>query len=409
MTRWERACIICLTAPLFFNAVLVVFRPNRTRYDYHPLVQTTTNTTITDRISGRVVCNCTKENSDEVELSPRTRPTVNYSILATETPQIWTGETLSRLGSHLTLDYSQKCPKGSLMLNTSWRNFTPEHLDCPTLFLVGARKSGTTSLYTYLSSHPKFEGISLDRGPMAGETFYFSAHYEDKNWDWSRYMRLFNQVQGYMTGDSSVGNLVNCEVPKRIWQSCGKQAKIVILLRDPLTRFLSNFLMRTHKGIRSYNNNTKVSTIVEVELQNFISAALRKRVDFTNIERSWERFRCLFNPSRNLVFEGLYYIHVMNWLCNFPPENILILNSEEFFKKTSIIFEQVIRFLGLAQPDGDTIEFITSTVYNKGSGPKLSHQHFSDLDRKKLMAIYKYSNRPLLSLLDWAGVEWTMK
>ena len=221
-------------------------------------------------------------------------------------------------------------------------------------------------------------------------------------------MKIFNQVQGYMTGDSSVGNLVNCEVPKGIWQSCGKQAKIVILLRDPLTRFLSNFLMRIHLRTR-YNNNTNVSTIVEVELQNFISAALRKRVNFTNIERSWEQFRCLFNPSRNLVFEGLYYIHVMNWLCNFPPENILILNSEEFFKKTSIIFEQVIRFLGLSQPDRDTIEFITSTVYNKGSGPKLSHHQFSDLDRKKLMAIYKYSNRPLLSLLDWGGVEWTMK
>ena len=405
MPRWF---VNCLTASLFFNAVLVVFRPHRTRDDYHPPVHTA-NTTTTDHSSRKVVCNCTKQNSEEIEPSLRTRPTVNYSIVATETPQVWTGESLSRLGSQLTLDYPQKCPKGSLMLDTSWRNFIPEHLDCPTLFLVGARKAGTTSLYTYLSRHPKFEGIHLDRGPMAGETFYFSAHYNDKNWGWSRYMKLFDPVQSYMTGDSSVGNLVNCDVPERIWQSCGKQAKIVILLRDPLTRFLSNFLMRTHKGIRYYNNNTKASTIVEVELQSFISAALRKHVDFTNIERYWGQFRCLFNPSRNLVFEGLYYIHVMNWLCNFPPENILILNSEEFFKKTSVILEQVIRFLGLAQLDRDTIEFITSAVYNKGSGPKHSHHHFSDLDRKKLMAIYKHSNRALLSLLGWGGAEWSMK
>lgn len=405
MGKKVQLLILCFSVSLLFNAVLVIFRPYRTSDEYYlHLKPSTTTTSVISRKSSNVNCNC---SSEEIELAPRTRPRVNYSIVATEMPHISTGETLSRLGSQLTLDYAQKCPKGSLMLDGAWRNFTPEHLDCPALFLIGARKAGTTSLYTYLSRHPKFEGMHLDRGPKAGETFYFSVHY--KNWDWSRYMKLFSQVRSYMTGDSSVGNLVNCEVPLRVWKSCGKQAKIVILLRDPVTRFLSNFLMRINERIRYYNNDTKVSTIVEVELQNFINAALDKHVDFTKFEEFWERYLCLFNPSRNLVFEGLYYVHVMNWLCNFPPENILILNSEEFFNKTPVIFEQVIQFLGLEKLDYNTVKFITSAVYNKGTGPRLSHQHLSDLDRKKLMAIYKYSNRPLLHLLGWGDAKWSVK
>ena len=46
----------------------------------------------------------------------------------------------------------------------------PKHQDCLTLFIVGARKGGTTSLYSYVAKHPDFDGILLNRGPMSGET-----------------------------------------------------------------------------------------------------------------------------------------------------------------------------------------------------------------------------------------------
>ena len=407
----KRLLIVGLSVALFINAVLVLFKPARSR----PKVADTYTNYSKDELSSVATstsCNCTAQNSAEVELSPRPRPTANYSMMATEIPEIgtYTGrETFTRLGSQLKLDYSQKCPKGSLILDNEWRNSTPEHLDCPTLFIIGARKGGTTSLYTYLSRHPKFEGIYLDRGPSAGETFYFSAHYGKSDWEWSRYIGLFEQVKWYMTGDSSVGNLINCKVPGRIWSSCGKQAKIIILLRDPVNRFLSNLLMRIHQRIRYYNINTKASTVVEVELENFISAALDKGVNIASIEQSWERFSCLFNPSRNLIFEGLYYVHVLNWLCNFPPENILIINSEEFFNNTAVIYGQVLQFLGLTPLDHGTVKFITSSVYNRGTGPTHSRQYLNDLDRNKLMAIFKYSNKPLLQLLDWENTEWNEK
>ena len=410
MGKGTRFTIVCASVLLCINAVLVVFRP-ASRLILTKATDHTSTTFAAHELTNRTSCSCSQQNSPKVKVTPRPRPTVNYSLLATETPRVHsvTGNinaTFSRLGNQLRLRYAQQCPRGSVMLDSEWRDFIPDHLDCPTLFIVGARKAGTTSLYTYLSRHPHFKGIFLDKGPKTGETFYFSAHYDKKDWDWRRYMKLFEQAKWFMTGDSSVGNLVNCNVPRRLWRACGKQAKIVILLRDPLRRFLSNYLMRIDQGIRSYGNNTKASTVVEVELESFITAALEKGVDIKNIDQSWERFRCLFYPSRNLIFEGLYYIHVMNWLCNFPPENILILNSEEFFEKTPTIFKQVIEFLGLSPLDQDTVELITSTIYNRGPGARQSHQHLSDLDRNKLMAIYEHTNKPLLQLLDWENVNW---
>jgi len=54
-----------------------------------------------------------------------------------------------RLGTDLEFDPSQSCPADSYMLNKK-RNSTSKHTNCPTRFIVGARKGGTTSLYMYM-------------------------------------------------------------------------------------------------------------------------------------------------------------------------------------------------------------------------------------------------------------------
>ena len=64
------------------------------------------------------------------------------------------------------------------------KNTKPLHDSCPHVFIVGAHKGGTTSLYQYLSKHPDFGGILLDKGPSAGETFYFQSRYEKCPWEY---------------------------------------------------------------------------------------------------------------------------------------------------------------------------------------------------------------------------------
>ena len=331
-------------------------------------------------------------------------PKVNYSSIAMSMPQIEPGyrtQTLTRLGSDLNFDVASQCPSNAIM-TSKHTNFTPLHLNCPTLFLVGARKGGTSSLYHYISKHPDFEGTRLDQGPKVGETFYFSSHYNIKSWE--QYLGLFPSG-GVMTGDASVGNLVHCKVPRRLFESCGKQAKVVMLVRNPINRFVSNFLMRAKLNLMRIQNTTSISTVLKLQLDAFFHAALGRHVDVTNFVREWAKLRCLFDPAMNMVFEGVYYVHLLNWLCNFPSENILIINSEEFYKKPSLILDQVFQFLGLRRLDSDTYDWITAHVYNKGTTNVPPQQRLMKMDRKKLLGVYKQFNTALLQLLDWKELQ----
>ena len=386
-------CLVLFPAFLFVNAFVVIIITT-----WHPRLVVNTSF---------VVCSEELNNEDNdyrIQTILSTPGNHSNAILETTDPPFrHTTEGLnhtyfSRLGTQLKINYSEMCPSDSIMLDDRWKQFVPKHQDCPTLFIVGARKGGTTSLYSYVAKHPDFDGILLDRGPMSGETFYFSLDWE--SWDWNRFMKIFQGVKS-MTGESSVSNLVDCRVPRRLWESCGKQAKIVALLRNPLTRFESNFLMRVALG--DYPSNKSASSVVNPQVDEFIN---KKEITLENIASSWEDFRCLFNPSRNLIFEGLYYVHLMTWLCNFPPENILILNSEEFFENTQSVLNVVISFLGLSPLNAKQVEVITSKTYNGNNKSFSPLQYLSTVDKEKMMAIYKHTNKPLLELLGWKDVEW---
>ena len=210
-----------------------------------------------------------------------------------------------------------------------------------------------------------------------------------------------------MTGESSVGNLVSCEAPQRIFNSCGKQAKIVMLFRNPVDRFVSNFLMRVQLGSARMSDTTAIATVLKLHLDQFFDNILKNQVDITtNLPNQWPLLRCRFKPANNLLYEGLYYAHLMNWLCNFPSENILIVNSEEFYSKPSVILDQVFQFLGLKRLEEETYHWITSSVYNRGRHNISEFQTLSYLDRKKLAGVYRAMNEELFSILDWNNVDW---
>ena len=313
--------------------------------------------------------------------------------------------SLTRLGSEVDFD-SDSCPTNSVLKTPSLLSKQPLHASCPAVFVIGARKAGTTSLYQYLSHHPDFEGIHLENGPQAGETFYFSARYYKESW--KHYRSRFPKDEPKLTGDASVGNLVNCVVPQRVFESCGNRTKIVALFRNPIKRYVSNFLMRTRRATRKFGNNTALSTVIKVEMERYYSTILSVGVDIQNLPQRWSKLSCKFHPSENLIFEGLYHAHLQNWLCNYPyHNNILILNSEEFYTNTSTILKQVYQFLGLSSLTNEQRQLITSFVFNKGKEPLLPHHQLQPSDRKKLSTLYAPFNTALFQQLKWPTLAWS--
>ena len=313
--------------------------------------------------------------------------------------------TLTRLGSQLHFDL-RSCPPGSTMTDTKTQNTSPLFSDCPTLFVVGARKGGTTSMIQYMSKHEDFEAAQLN-GPKVGEIFFFcNKVWEPTQKQWNWYKSKF--PQNVMSGESSVTYLVHCQVPQRIFRSCGKQAKIVILLRNPVDRFVSNFLMRVKVKDKfygpKYHEKTSIESVMEDELKLYHSKI--SNISFPNVQQGWQNMMCRFLPTESMIFEGMYYVHLLNWMCNFPAQNIMIINSEGFFSNTSVVLSQVMQFLGLHPLEQEKLKEIASVTYNPGKHHVPRHQQLSKRDRQKLNKVFEPFNIALFQLLNW-NIDWT--
>lgn len=120
----------------------------------------------------------------------------------------------------------------------------------PNLFLIGAAKAGTTSLYGHLADHPEiymsavkephyFAGVTTDPDARA-----FFPVVETRR----AYLRLFAKARHERwVGEASTSYLWDPEAPRRI-QAHSSAASILVLLRDPVERAFSHYLDDVREG-----------------------------------------------------------------------------------------------------------------------------------------------------------------
>jgi hypothetical protein len=126
----------------------------------------------------------------------------------------------------------------------------------PNFLIIGAAKSGTTSLAAYLEQHsevffcPEKEpnyfalaGESLPHaGPASPETLY-ELIYAYSVTDYQEYLSLFEGVGGQKAiGEASVRYLYYPEAPRRI-RSEIPDVRLVAILREPVSRLYSHYCM----------------------------------------------------------------------------------------------------------------------------------------------------------------------
>lgn len=108
----------------------------------------------------------------------------------------------------------------------------------PNLFIIGAAKSGTTSLHHYLDAHP---GICMSE-PKEPGYFAHEMTYYPKDLDW--YLGLFADAgHAPVIGESSTHytkHPVYPGVPARI-AAFAPDARFIYLMRDPVDRAISHY------------------------------------------------------------------------------------------------------------------------------------------------------------------------
>lgn len=125
----------------------------------------------------------------------------------------------------------------------------------PDFLIVGAAKSGTTSLYHYLKSRPD---VFLSTVRKEGRYFsgigdgsvYWPRYYNfDTAKDWSAYRALFKGYAGEARiGDTSPDYLAYAHrAAPAVLSELGPETKIIAILRNPVTRAWSHYLQNVRR------------------------------------------------------------------------------------------------------------------------------------------------------------------
>jgi hypothetical protein len=216
----------------------------------------------------------------------------------------------------------------------------------PDFLIAGTAKSGTTSLYHYLKSHPD---IFL---PEMKEPYFFILYGTDTPvqpdllpWTLDAYSRLFatakeNAFLGEATPrylfqhEKSIANI------KAIYKDRYRDLKIIAILRNPMGRAWSYYMLLRKRGYDL----------------NFFEACKRKLAE--------EGKR---DPSElNFIREGLYCDQIEAYRRTFPHLKIVLF--EEFNESRQAILRDLFAFLGL--DDTDYVPDNVDEVYNISGRPK---------------------------------------
>jgi hypothetical protein len=238
----------------------------------------------------------------------------------------------------------------------------------PNFLIVGAMKSGTTSLYYYLKQQP---GIYL---PEEKEPSYFSLIPGGTNSHRSiskkEYLDLFQNVKNEkIIGEASVQYLRDPDSCEKIYEQI-PNTKIIILLRNPIDRAYSHYLSKLlESGISIHD-----------EIYKDV-----KKLDEMNL-----------NYDNPIVY-GLYYNQVNRYLKKFGKNNVLILIYEEFFNDVNYYLKNVLEFLNASETEIKTVKNESFNEYytpNPATMKFLKNQiikkiGYSILPKKLRTSIYK--------------------
>lgn len=175
----------------------------------------------------------------------------------------------------------------------------------PNLIVIGAMKSGTTSLHSYLNLHPEIE-MSRQKELI----FFIKERNWDRGLDWYRsHFRGTTKIKGESSpGYTNYPTWKN--VPQRMF-SVVPNTKIIYLLRNPIERIVSHYVHDYASGKEDRNFETAMS-----ELNN-----------------------------NRYVKRSQYFAQIEQYLRFYPSSQILLITSEELARLPQKTMRAIFKFL----------------------------------------------------------------
>lgn len=173
--------------------------------------------------------------------------------------------------------------------------------------IIGAQKSGTTSLAQQLSTHPQICFCSEK------EPHFFSTQQFWKK-EIAKYHGLFNPQPNQICGEASTSYSFSFEypeVPRRLY-NYNPSLKLIFILRDPVQRIRSHYAHRLMRGIADKNLKAEIS--------------LKK--DYINRSK--------------------YGYSIQQFVQYFPRKQFLILFFEKYIREPHSVLREIYNFLEIS-------------------------------------------------------------
>ena len=187
-------------------------------------------------------------------------------------------------------------------------------LKLPDYLIIGAMKTGTSSVHRYLCQHPAvFPSKSK-------ELDFFTTHYR-RGLGW--YMQNF---RGDVSGEASPNYMKLHLWPKtaaRIREHV-PNARLLCVLRNPIDRTLSHYLHNVWRG------------------------------------RESRPFSVAVRPDSNFVMTSRYSWQLDHYLNHFPSEQLLLVTTEELDRSPDRTMSRILQFVGV----DDAVAIDTSKRHN---------------------------------------------
>jgi hypothetical protein len=225
----------------------------------------------------------------------------------------------------------------------AWGRATAGMRAFPDFLVIGTKRGGTTSMIKYLRRHPSilpmWPGVE-----NAKKTFYFDENYHRGDaWYRSHFpselqRRRVEKRTGVrpLTGEAAPYYMFHPLVLDRVVETV-PQAKIIVLLRNPVDRIWSHYNERVDNGTEPLDFRGALDAEED---------RLRGEAERIVAEGNYYSEKHDFS---SYLARGRYLEHLEPWLDRFYPEQLHVVRSEDLYRRPQEVLPEVHKFLGLPE------------------------------------------------------------
>lgn len=217
-----------------------------------------------------------------------------------------------------------------------FQQFTGPWRVWPDFLILGAQRGGTTSLFRYLEQHPDVVASTrkelhyFDYQFTRGANWYrghFPLHHQRK-------AHLASGRHVFLTGEATPYYLACPQAPRRAAATVPR-ARLIALLRNPIDRAWSHYRMARWQG----KETLSFEAAIDAEPARLAGEYEKLCADDAYYSASYHQ--------QSYLTRGLYLRQIQAWLKHYPREQLLLLQSEDFYRDPAAVYARLCAFLGL--------------------------------------------------------------